>query len=165
MRAGWIAAIVVVAVISTIVSPRHLLLVVWNVTPSTPIGLYVVTQAMPKRGDLVVTRLPPGMEALAVSRAMLSANTPVLKPIAALAGDLVCRSGSAVTINGRFAAIARELDRHGRSLPIWRGCRRLSASQVFILAGHPDSFDSRYYGPLDAHRARGVAHPLLTFPN
>jgi type IV secretory pathway protease TraF len=97
---------------------------------------------MPKRGDLVVTRLPPAMEALAVSRAMLSANTPVLKPIAALAGDLVCRSGFMVTINGRFAAIARELDRQGRTLPIWRGCRRLSASQVFILA-----------------------HPLLTFAN
>ncbi|MFM9848015.1 MAG: S26 family signal peptidase [Hyphomicrobiaceae bacterium] len=164
MRAGWIAAIVVVAVISTIISPRRLLFV-WNVTPSTPIGFYIVTQAIPNRGDLVVTRLPPGMEALAVSRAMLSANTPVLKPIAALAGDLVCRSSSTVTINGRFAAIARELDRHGRSLPIWRGCRRLSASQIFILAGHPDSFDSRYYGPLDAHRARGVAHPLLTFAN
>jgi conjugative transfer signal peptidase TraF len=153
LRAGWIAAIVVVAVISTIVSPRHLLLVVWNVTPSTPIGLYVVTQAMPKRGDLVVMRLPPDTEALAVSRAMLSADTPVLKPIAALAGDLVCRSRSTVTINGRFAAKAREFDRHGRSLPVWRGCRRLSASQVFILARHPDSFDSRYYGPLDAHCA------------
>ena len=164
MRAGWIAAIVVVAVLSTIVSPRRLLLV-WNVTPSTPIGFYIVTQAMPERGDLVVTRLPPGMETLAVSRAMLSANTPVLKPIAALAGDLVCRFGSTVTINGRFAAMARQLDRHGRTLPIWRGCRRLSVSQVFILAGHPDSFDSRYYGPLDAHRARGVAHPLFIFAN
>ena len=164
MRAGWIAAIVVVAVLSTIVSPRRLLLV-WNVTPSTPIGFYIVTQAMPERGDLVVTRLPPGMEALAVSRSMLSANTPVLKPIAALAGDLVCRFGSTVTINGRFAAMARQLDRHGRTLPIWRGCRRLSVSQVFILAGHPDSFDSRYYGPLDAHRARGVAHPLFIFAN
>lgn len=164
MRAAWIAAIVIVAVICTIVTPQRLLLV-WNVTPSTPIGFYIVTQAMPKRGDLVVTRLPPGMEALAVSRAMLSANTPVLKPIAAFAGDLVCRSGSTVTINGRFAAMARELDRHGRSLPNWRGCRRLSASQIFILAGHPDSFDSRYYGPVDAHYVRGVAHPLLTFAN
>jgi conjugative transfer signal peptidase TraF len=164
LRAGWIAAFVIVAVICTIGTPQRLLFV-WNVTPSTPIGFYIVTQAMLKRGDLVVMRLPPGMEALAVSRAMLSANTPVLKLIAALAGDLVCRFGSTVTINGRLAAMARELDRHGRTLPIWRGCRRLSASQVFILAGHPDSFDSRYYGPLDAHHARGVAHPLLTFPH
>ena len=164
MRVGWTAAIVIVAVICTIGTPQRLLLV-WNVTPSTPIGFYIVTQAMPKRGDLVVTRLPPAMEALAVSRAMLSANTPVLKPIAALAGDFVCRFRSTVTINGRFAAMAREADRHGRSLPIWRGCRRLSASQLFILAGHPDSFDSRYYGPVDTHHVRGVAHPLLTFPN
>lgn len=164
MRAGWIAAIVIVAVICTIGTPQRLLLV-WNVTPSTPIGFYIVTQAMPKRGDLVVTHLPPGMEALAVSRALLSANTPVLKPIAALAGDLVCRFGSTVTINGSFAAIARKLDRDGRSLPIWRGCRRVSASQIFILAGHPDSFDSRYYGPVDARHVRGVAHPLLTVPN
>ena len=35
-------------------------------------------------------------------------------------------------------------------------------SQVFLLARHPDSFDSRYYGPIDARLARGIARPLVT---
>ena len=160
MRSAIIAAGVVVAVIASIISPPRLLLI-WNTTASTPIGLYTITRVMPKRGDLVLIRLPADMEAIAVSRAILLPNTPVLKPVVAVAGDVVCRFGATITINGRPAAIARELDQHGRRLPVWRGCRHLSHSQVFILARHRDSFDSRYYGPLDAHAAHGVAHPLM----
>ena len=65
--------------------------------------------------------------------------------------------------NPRIAAVARALDQRGRRLPTWRGCRRLSVSQVFLLARHPDSFDSRYYGPVDKSLARGVAHALVSF--
>jgi len=112
-----------------------------------PVGLYLVTRTTPKAGDILAIHLPSAMEAFAVSRAILSPNTPILKPIAALAGDRVCRFGATVTINGRLAAIARRLDRYGRSLPIWQGCQRLSHFQVFLLAAHPHSFDSRYFGP------------------
>ena len=162
MRSGCIAAIVVAAVLGTIVAPPRLLLV-WNTTASTPIGLYVVTQATPKRGDLLVTRLPPEMESLAVSRAMLSPNTPVLKPIAALAGDLVCRFGSAVTINGRFAAIAR------RARPAWPQSANLARMPpaVSISSLHPCPPSRQLRQPLlraSGHAlARGVAHPLVTF--
>ena len=128
-----------------------------------PVGLYAVAQATTRRGDLLVVRLPRDMELLAASRDILSAKTPVLKPVAAASSDVVCRAGSAISINGRFAAMARERDDHGRPLPIWRGCRRLSASQVFLLARHPHSFDSRYYGPVDARIVRGVARPLVVF--
>jgi len=162
LRSATIAAVVAAALTGSILAPPPLRLV-WNTTASTPIGLYVVTQATPKRGDLLVTRLPRDLELLAVSRAILSPNSPVLKPVAALAGDVVCRSGLVVHINGRFAAVARALDQRGRRLPTWRGCRRLSVSQVFLLARHPDSFDSRYYGPVDKSLARGVAHALVSF--
>lgn len=164
MRAGCIAATVVVAVIATMISPPRLR-IVWNTTTSTPVGLYAVTHAVPQRGDLLVTWLPADVESLAVARGILSPRTPVLKPVAALAGDIVCRSGHAVTINGRFAAMARELDRHGRRLPIWRYCRALPPDHVFLLGQHPDSFDSRYYGPVHLALARGVAYPLVTFPD
>jgi type IV secretory pathway protease TraF len=126
-------------------------------------GLYMVAQGAIRRDDLLVTSLPREMEVLAASHAILAPGAPVLKPIAALAGDRVCRVGSVVSINRRFAAIARTLDAHGRHLPSWRGCRLLSRSQVFLLASHPNSFDSRYWGPVDARLARGIARPLLTF--
>jgi conjugative transfer signal peptidase TraF len=140
-------------------------LIVWNTTASVPVGFYAVARGTPRRGDLLVTRLPAAAEALAVTRTILLSHTPVLKPVAAVEGDLVCRWGAVVTVNGRPAAIARRHDRHDRNLPVWQGCRRLSASHVFVLAPHPDSFDSRYYGPLQLRLARGVAHPLLTLPN
>ena len=130
-----------------------------------PIGLYVIKQGMPKRGDLLLIRLPSEMQAVAVYLGIVSPNTPVMKPVVAVAGDLVCRFGKVVTVNGRVAAIAREFGRCRRRLPIWQGCRRLSSSQVFILAQHPDSFDSRYLGALPVHLALGIAHALLTFPN
>jgi conjugative transfer signal peptidase TraF len=163
LRAGCFAVITIAAVFATIIAPPRVLLV-WNTTASVPVGLYVVSRATPRRGDLFVIQLPPEMETLAVSRAILTPNTPVLKPIAALSGDRVCRWGAAVTINGRLAAIARRFDRRDRTLPIWQGCRLLSASQVFVLALNPESFDSRYYGPLHIQLGRGVAHPLMTLP-
>jgi type IV secretory pathway protease TraF len=100
-------------------------LLVWNTTASVPVGFYVVTQAMPRRGDLLVVQLPPAVEALATSLGMLPPNAPLLKPAAALAGDRVCRFSAVVTINGHLAAVARPLDRHGRALPAWHGCRRI----------------------------------------
>jgi conjugative transfer signal peptidase TraF len=162
LRSAIVAIAVVLAIIASIISPPPLLLV-WNTTASTPVGLYAVRRAVPKRGDLLVTRLPRETESLAVSRHILPANTPVLKPVAAVAGDLVCRAGPAISINGRVAVTARGRDGHGRSLPTWRGCRRLSSSQVFVLARDAHSFDSRYYGPLDIQLARGIARPLLIF--
>ena len=101
MRAGCFAVITIAAVFATIIAPPRVLLV-WNTTASVPVGLYVVSRATPRRGDLFVIQLPPEMETLAVSRAILTPNTPVLKPIAALFGDRVCRLGAAVTITGAW---------------------------------------------------------------
>ena len=64
--------------------------------------------ATPKRGDLFVIAAAARHGSLGrIPGHAVYPIRPVLKPIAALAGDLVCRSGAAVTINGRFAAIAR----------------------------------------------------------
>ena len=163
MKTGSLAVAAIAALITTLLVPPSLRLV-WNTTASMPVGLYVVGHAYPRHGDLLVTRLPPEMEALAVSRGLLLPNTPVLKAIAALGGDLACRSGTLITINGSLAASARKFDLQGRSLPTWNGCRRLAAHETFILAQHPDSFDSRYYGPVSLALAVGTARPLLTCP-
>jgi conjugative transfer signal peptidase TraF len=139
-------------------------LFVWNTTASVPVGLYVLAHTTPQRGDLLVIRLPRVMRLLAVSRRILSPNTPLLKSVAALAGDRVCRFGTAIKINGHHAATARLLDHYGRGLPTWQGCRRLSRFEVFILAPHPNSFDSRYFGPLPLNLSVGVACALIVLP-
>ena len=145
MRAGRIAPTAVALLVATIAfSPPALL--VWNTTASLPVGFYVVTRAAPKRGDLLVIRLSPSMQLLAVSRGILSPNTPLLKPVAALAGDRVCRFGTAININGHHAATARLLDLYGRRLPTGKAAsgshvskcsssRRTPIASIVAIAG------------------------------
>ena len=136
----------------------------WNASPSVPIGLYSLSSRQPSKRRLAVIRLPEPFLGLAHVRGYLPAGTLLIKPVAATAGDLVCRHGATVTINGRTAALAKTADARGRLLPRWRGCMRLTASQVFLLAAGADSFDSRYVGPLDRRYVLGTALPtrLLT---
>jgi type IV secretory pathway protease TraF len=42
-------------------------------------------------------------------------------------------------------------------MPFWQGCRVLQTGEVFVLADHPGSFDSRYFGPLDTASIAGRA--------
>jgi type IV secretory pathway protease TraF len=65
-----------------------------------------------------------------------------------------------VAINGRIAARARTLDAAGRSLPAWSGCFKLGASDIFVLSADPDSFDSRYTGPIARGSVVGFALPI-----
>jgi len=126
------------------------LLVIWNASPSVPVGLYLVTKASPRVGDLVVLRLPVVIAALAARRSYLPTSAYLLKPIAAVTGDLVCRFGERVLVRGVLAGIAEDADSDGNPMPTWQGCRVLQTGEVFVLADHPASFDSRYFGPLDA---------------
>jgi conjugative transfer signal peptidase TraF len=136
--------------------PRRPLLI-WNASPSVPVGLYRVTPDPPRVGDLVVLRLPPDMAALAASRRYLPRSVYLLKPVAAVAGDLVCRFGAQLFVRGRYAADAAFADHDGNPMPVWQGCRTLRAGEVFVLADHPSSFDSRYFGPLDSTAIVGSA--------
>ena len=139
--------------------PSHRGLVI-NLTASMPRGIYRLSrERAPQRHDLVIVRLTPGTNDIAVSRGYLAANRPVLKRVAGVAGDRVCRIGGAVSINGLPAAIAREHDRAGRALPHWQGCLRLRPRQLFVLGTAADSFDSRYFGIVDQSSIVGIAHP------
>jgi conjugative transfer signal peptidase TraF len=137
------------------IPPRPLLM--WNASPSVPVGLYRVTPASTRVGDLVVLRLPSLMAAFAAGRGYLPRTAYLLKPVAAIAGDLVCRFGAQVFVRGRFAARAALADHGGNPMPAWHGCRVLRSGEVFVLAHHPASFDSRYLGPLDATAIVGSA--------
>jgi type IV secretory pathway protease TraF len=51
-------------------------------------------------------------------------------------------------------------------LPVWRGCRRIAAGEVFLMNGNvPDSLDGRYFGPLAVSAVIGRARPVWTDPN
>lgn len=136
---------------------------VWNASASAPVGLYWVSRVAPVRGDLVLAALPPDARRLAAERGYLPAGVPLVKRLAALAGDVVCAVGGAVFVNGGHVAKRRERDLTGRALPRWTGCRTLAADEVFLLmAGVSGSFDGRYFGPVRRARIIGKLVPLWT---
>ena len=137
---------------------------VWNTTASAPIGLYrVMSPQAIRRGDLVGIAPPPPLAHALARRGVLPLGTPLIKPVAGLPREEVCRHGDTVTLAGRALAIARQRDRHGRPLPTWSGCRLIDDDEFFLLnAARDDSFDGRYFGPISAHGLLGQVTPLWT---
>lgn len=122
-------------------------LLVWNASPSAPVGLYRVDSASEvHRGDMVVAWTPGPARLLAARRRYLPANVPLVKRVAAVGGDRVCAAGNSVSINDRRVAMRQRLDAAGRAMPWWSGCRDLSDGEYLLLMDSPTSFDGRYFG-------------------
>lgn len=134
---------------------------IWNASPSAPIGLYWVTRTLQlRRGDLVGIMPPEPLAGFLSENGYLPAGVPLLKHVAAVAGQRVCRRHEQITIDGATAAWALPNDRRGRPLPVWSNCYQLGPGEVFALNSAPDSLDSRYFGPLPTSSVVGQARPL-----
>ena len=137
--------------------PRTLLI---NESRSLPRGLYIrAPSAVPDRGAIVAARRPTTsvgyLTDLGVPPQVL-----LLKRVAAVGGEPVCRQGDRVATPIRSVAV-RAGDRRGRPLPVWRGCGPIEAGQLFLLGDSADSFDSRYFGPIRTDQIDGVYRELL----
>ena len=154
---GLQASAIVALVGAADVHPRLL----WNATASTPIGLYAVQpDPHPKVGDLVVVRPSPALARWMVERRYIGRDVPLVKLVAADRGARVCRSGAAVSIDGRAVGAALSRDHLGRALPVWSGCRALATGELFFLNAAPTSLDGRYFGPTPTTAVVGRAVPL-----
>lgn len=148
------------AVASAINLPK---LLIYNVSESAPIGLYWIDQNPLLRGNYVYVRMPERIKDLATERGYLSPNVPLVKRVVGLNGDRVCRLGERIFLNEVVVAWALRRDRQGRPMPGWLGCHTLSGQTVFLLQDHPQSFDGRYFGPVDRRLIIGRA-TRLRFP-
>ncbi|MBS7661574.1 S26 family signal peptidase [Pseudomonas lalucatii] len=134
---------------------------VYNASDSAPIGWYRITPtSSASADDLLLIHLPPEAMTLAARRGYLPANVPLLKTMAAAAPQHVCVQGNQVRIDGELVARRLRRDRQGRALPAWTGCRRLVGDELFMLGSHPESFDSRYFGPVSVDAVIGRAQLL-----
>jgi conjugative transfer signal peptidase TraF len=138
--------------------------IIWNASASAPVGLYwVLPDRSIARGDLVLATLPDAARILAAERNYLPANVPLVKRVDAIAGDTVCGIGMTVTVDGREVAERLPADGQGQALPVWQGCRVLASNEVFLLMEAVlDSFDGRYFGPVETRRIIGRLVPLWT---
>ncbi len=134
---------------------------IWNASNSVPKGLYFVVNHAPRIGEIAVLKLPDWAAILADQRNYLPLNARLLKPVAASGGDIVCRFGLHVFVNGKLIATALKQDKLERDMPVWKGCKRLCVTEIFVLSKHRDSFDSSYFGPVSIDRVIGMAEPLI----
>jgi conjugative transfer signal peptidase TraF len=142
------------------VTPR----LIWNASASMPIGFYTIAPAERLDvTDLVVVNAPEPLASFLAGRRYLPLGVPLLKRVAALPGQQVCRRGAHVTVDGIDMGDALARDRLGRELPTWQGCRRIADDEVFLMNWWvEDSLDGRYFGPLPATSIVGRALPLWT---
>lgn len=144
---------------------RPPVLFVWNASASAPIGLYRLRAEEPaRRGDMVIAWTPRPARELAARRHYLPGNVPLVKRVAAAAGDRVCAVGRAISINGRPVAVRQRSDAAGRPMPWWSGCRQLRGQEYFLLMDSALSFDGRYFGVTRSSDVLGRAELLWAKP-
>lgn len=150
--------------ISSVIHPLPRLM--WNATASVPIGLYVLHPGGSRqRGELVAVTPPEPLAGYLAARGYLPMGVPLLKHVAALPGQRVCREDGTILIDGAAVGRSRQRDRRGRALPVWSGCQTIAAGELFLMnIAAPDSLDGRYFGPLPASSVLGRATPLWTDP-
>lgn len=153
---GGLAALVASGVVSR--TP----LWIWNASASVPEGLYRLQPARRLQvGDLVAAAPPERLASFLTTRNYLPRGAVLLKPVAALPGQTVCRTGVQIRIDDAPTGEALLTDRRGRSLPAWSGCRRLGRGELFLMnPAVRDSFDGRYFGVLPTSALIGRATPV-----
>ena len=108
-------------------------------------------------GDMVIARAPERYQQMAAVRRYLPLNVPLVKGVAAYAGDEVCALDRQIFINGRPVAERRLADGQGRAMSGWSGCIRLHGRQLFLLMDNPASFDGRCFGVTESGDVIGKA--------
>lgn len=102
----------------------HTPLVVYNASGSAPLGFYRLENRLPRRGEMAIIKPPPAVELMLIASQILPPSVPLVKQVAAIGGDDVCRSdqpNGTVSINGKVVVETFDKDRDGRPLPVWSG--------------------------------------------
>lgn len=123
-----------------------------NITGSLP-GVFYRVSEDPARGDYFQFCPPVVVAALLDARhgePSCSGKVPLIKRVAAVAGDRVVVDGAGVSINGERLpnSTPKRFARDGSSLPSAVGVHVLEPGQVWTTGEHEDSFDSRYFGAI-----------------
>lgn len=147
-----------------------------NATPSMPMGVWRVGPAGTVRpGDVVTFCLPSGAAAdQARRRGYVGPGDcpdglePLIKPVAATPGSAVTVAPGGLSVDGTAlpSTAQQALDSAGRPLLAMAPGRYLvPPGFVWVASGHvPNSWDSRYFGPVPVGNMLGTARPLWVLP-
>jgi conjugative transfer signal peptidase TraF len=137
-----------------------------NVSPSVPEGIYLVVRGGElARGDFIEHCQPEAVQAYASRRGDAGScpdgALPSIKPIAAVAGDVVVTSMAGIEVNGvqvqhsaPLAGIPRVPD----------GIYTVAVGEVWLISSYnPASLDSRYYGARPTSAILRKVTPIYTW--
>lgn len=140
-----------------------------NITESAPLGIWKIEDGFEiERGSLVSICPPdvPVTRAMAQTRALYAGNCkgsgmfPLLKPIAALPGDNVIVNRNGVSVNGEPVPNSSVT---GKPM-LKEGVYKVAPGEVWLFSTYaPNSFDSRYFGPVPISNIKGSARPIVVF--
>ena len=129
-----------------------------NPTPSLPKGIYRIVSDTPAKNDLVSFCLEGEFAELALERGYLEPGScpsglrPLLKRLVGLPGDTVTPSSYPICL----------ADSQGRSMSPALTPGVVPPGMALVLADHPGSFDSRYFGFVPLEKLQWV-EPVFTF--
>lgn len=137
--------------------------IIINETISMAKGAYIRTGSAQRveRGDIIAMPMNRPARDYLGEKLGYPKDTMLIKRVAGLSGDVMCRDGIEVTINAQTVQAARR-DSGGNLLPYWSGCHVLLPNEVFLLGDHVSSFDSRYFGPVTKAELSGTYKALMT---
>jgi conjugative transfer signal peptidase TraF len=144
-----------------------------NLTGSLPRGVYRTVGEAPRRGSIVVVCVPLRAAELARERGYLGPGScpggvrGLGKIVLATGGDIVALRPGGISVNGRPIATSRTLARDSRRRVLshypW-GDYVLEPRELWLFSPYrPNSFDSRYFGPVDASQVVSVLQSVWTW--
>jgi type IV secretory pathway protease TraF len=154
LKARLAASALVVGGISAFVAPSFGIgvpLLIRNTGGSMPRGLYVWQHAPPAaKGEVIVVRDPAHFR-----------WSWLMKRVVGTAGDRFCwRRDMGTHLLGTRRLPPPSPEALALGLRPWPGCRLLKSGEVVGYGASPDSYDSRYLGPIRETQLWGIYRPL-----
>jgi conjugative transfer signal peptidase TraF len=145
---------------------------VWNRTPSIPMGVYLSEEVTPSqlvRGNLACFAYAPA--AWALERKYFPVGVALCKPVMGVAGDVVQHDGDklfvipAGTTQPQLLGEYTQTDSAHRPLPQDALSNGAIPQNAFLMVAgaHKNSLDSRYLGLIPAAQVQRRIHPLYTW--
>jgi len=169
-------AVLVLAVPFTflvLVNSLHQMGIRINISASEPMGIYLMKAF---RQNFVIERnsliafcpmVSPKNFPFVLKGDCPNGAAPFLKHVIGLPGDTVEETDEGVWINGQAVKDSKPKDRsmvYHVELPRWRGQKTLDKDEYWVYgSGDPtDSFDSRYFGPVEAIQIVSISNGKAT---
>jgi signal peptidase I len=85
----------------------------------------------------------------------------IVKRVAGVAGDLIVSRDLDYFCNGKYLGKAKTHTMTGKPLMSYKTNGLIPDGTIFLMGDSPDSFDSRYYGPMEIKHVKAIARPIF----